>query len=259
MEGYENALNSGGYSVLDSAVYKFSGDVVKFLDPLTSNTIATGKNAFLDSFGKLVVLFDQLIEGDNVYIVFGRQFQFRLKEHLKGFLRLGKTRMEKTDLKVAHVLPTRSNDTDNIKKLYRMTINQRVGFLVLSYNLDFLKPLREMPEDFYSAMRIENNIPVQGIDFDQDMLLNIGWPEAVSFTKGCFVGQEIVGRVHNLGKPPKKLVRVAFDNVPEKVTSNGETIGNPTSVCYSPKYKKHIAFSIIPSKIEKIDNGEIIE
>ncbi len=260
LDEYYTVLEKGGFKILDKVVYKFSGDAINFLNTLTSNNITKErpKNAFVDRFGKLVVLCDQLVDGEEVYVIFDRRFEDRLREYLSNFLKLGKTRMEKTGLKVAHVI---ANDLEKekINKLYRMIIDQRIGFLVLSYNIDFLKRLKEIPEEVYNIIRIENNISVQGIDFDQEMLLNTNWEEAVSFTKGCFLGQEIIGRVHNLGKPPKKLVRILYERVPDKITLDGQEIGKISSICYSPKYKKYMAFSMIPSKTEKIDGGKIIE
>ena len=38
------------------------------------------------------------------------------------------------------------------------------------------------------------------------MLLNVADEAWVSYTKGCYLGQEIVARVHFRSKPPKKLV-----------------------------------------------------
>ncbi|MBI2147203.1 hypothetical protein HYU19_01870, partial [Candidatus Woesearchaeota archaeon] len=59
------------------------------------------------------------------------------------------------------------------------------------------------PEEF-RLFRLQNNIPLQGADFDQEMALNVG-EDFISFTKGCFVGQEVIARVKNKSKPPKKL------------------------------------------------------
>ena len=54
--------------------------------------------------------------------------------------------------------------------------------------------------------RLKHGIPVHGADYDREMLLNLNDLSYVSFEKGCFLGQEIIARVHHRGKPPKKLV-----------------------------------------------------
>ena len=60
---------------------------------------------------------------------------------------------------------------------------------------------------------------------------------AVHLEKGCYRGQETVARVHNLGRPPRRLVMLHLDGsghllpVPgAEVTADGRTIGSVTSV-----------------------------
>jgi folate-binding protein YgfZ len=51
-----------------------------------------------------------------------------------------------------------------------------------------------------------NEIPWQGVDFDEEMILCVADEERISYLKGCYLGQEVVARVHYKGRPPKKLV-----------------------------------------------------
>lgn len=61
-------------------------------------------------------------------------------------------------------------------------------------------------EEAFRRFRLENRLPVQGIDYGDEMVLNVFGDDAVSFTKGCYLGQEVLARVHYRAKPPKKLV-----------------------------------------------------
>lgn len=65
----------------------------------------------------------------------------------------------------------------------------------------------------YEARRIEFGIPRIGIDTDDRTIPNeLGVPSAaVALNKGCYRGQETVARVHNLGRPPRRLVRLHLD------------------------------------------------
>ncbi len=60
----------------------------------------------------------------------------------------------------------------------------------------------------FNIARIENGWPIYNLDFGPDSLpaetgvLN----DRVSFTKGCYLGQEIVARMHSLGHPKQQLV-----------------------------------------------------
>ena len=57
------------------------------------------------------------------------------------------------------------------------------------------------------CLRVERGRPRYGIDLDDTVIpqeadLN---PRAVSFTKGCYVGQETVARLFYRGKPNRRL------------------------------------------------------
>jgi folate-binding protein YgfZ len=66
----------------------------------------------------------------------------------------------------------------------------------------------------YNTARIEAGEAMFHIDFGPDSLpQEIGpaaFAEAVHLSKGCYLGQEIVARMHNLGHPKKLLVAVRF-------------------------------------------------
>ena len=64
-----------------------------------------------------------------------------------------------------------------------------------------------MDEDAVEALRVQHGRPRYGIDIDdttipQEAGLNA---RAVSFTKGCYVGQETVARLYYRGKPNRHL------------------------------------------------------
>ena len=60
----------------------------------------------------------------------------------------------------------------------------------------------------FEALRIARGEPRLGLDTDHRTIPNeVGWiPSAVHLDKGCYRGQETVARVHNLGRPPRRLV-----------------------------------------------------
>jgi len=62
-----------------------------------------------------------------------------------------------------------------------------------------------------NGARIERGIPWFGVDFSQENIpQETALESAVSFDKGCYLGQEVVARVHFLGKASRKLHRVTF-------------------------------------------------
>ena len=65
----------------------------------------------------------------------------------------------------------------------------------------------------YEARRIAAGVPRIGVDSDHRTIPNelglLG--PAVHLDKGCYRGQETIARVHNLGRPPRRLVRLHLD------------------------------------------------
>jgi folate-binding protein YgfZ len=84
-------------------------------------------------------------------------------------------------------------------------------------------------------LRIEAGIPEYGRDIDEtNMMLETGLLDAVSYSKGCYTGQEAVAMATYRGHVSKKLsgLRLATENLPspgDKITRDGKEIGHITS------------------------------
>ena len=65
----------------------------------------------------------------------------------------------------------------------------------------------------HEALRVEQHRPRLGFETDHRTIPHeLGWiGTAVHLQKGCYRGQETVARVHNLGKPPRRLVFLHLD------------------------------------------------
>jgi tRNA-modifying protein YgfZ len=90
----------------------------------------------------------------------------------------------------------------------------------------------------YEALRIEARRPRLGFETDHRTIPHeVGWIEsAVHLDKGCYRGQETVARVHNLGRPPRRLVFLHLDGSVETlpphcaaVEFDGRQVGFVTS------------------------------
>ncbi len=93
------------------------------------------------------------------------------------------------------------------------------------------------------ALRIEAGVPRFGVDTDHRTIPHeVGWiGSAVQLDKGCYRGQETVARVANLGRPPRRLVRLHLDGSARETLpargavlsdAAGERIGQLTSSAY---------------------------
>ena len=71
----------------------------------------------------------------------------------------------------------------------------------------------------FEALRIARGEPRLGLDTDHRTIPNeVGWiPVAVHLEKGCYRGQETVARVHNLGRPPRRLTLLHLDGTENRL------------------------------------------
>lgn len=106
--------------------------------------------------------------------------------------------------------------------------------------------------DALEVLRIEAGMPRYGVDMDEmNVVLEAVADNAVSFTKGCYIGQEIIARIHWRGHVAKKLAGLIFDAKGEakrddKVRAmDGKEIGRLTSVTFSPRLGRLIALAYI--------------
>jgi folate-binding protein YgfZ len=78
----------------------------------------------------------------------------------------------------------------------------------------------------YDALRIAAHRPRLGLDTDHRTIPHeVGWIDvAVHLDKGCYRGQETVARVHNLGRPPRRLVFLHLDGSVDRLPAHGEPI-----------------------------------
>ena len=64
----------------------------------------------------------------------------------------------------------------------------------------------------FEERRIEAGTPRYGVDMGEDRLpIEAGINDAVSFTKGCYLGQEVIARATNLGHINRRLVGLVLD------------------------------------------------
>ena len=97
----------------------------------------------------------------------------------------------------------------------------------------------------FETVRIENGIPQFGADMDETNIpLECGIESrAIVYDKGCYIGQEVINRIHSIGHVNKELrgLRLADDlkNLPargEKLFLNSKEVGCITSAVKSPTF-----------------------
>jgi folate-binding protein YgfZ len=104
-------------------------------------------------------------------------------------------------------------------------------------------------------LRVEAGWPWFGVDFDDtNLLMESLTRDHVSFTKGCYIGQEVVIRVEHQGHVNKKLcgLRVSGQVVPAggaSILSGDRKVGTVTSAVRSPALKSVIALGTVRREV----------
>jgi tRNA-modifying protein YgfZ len=104
----------------------------------------------------------------------------------------------------------------------------------------------------FTALRIEAGFPLIGIDFDEhNFPQEVGRDrEAISFTKGCYLGQETVARIDALGHVNQRLVCVRFGGrdvpaVGTVLSHASKPVGRVTSATLSPRLGAPLALAMV--------------
>lgn len=99
--------------------------------------------------------------------------------------------------------------------------------------------------------RIEAGIPLFGVDMDEShLILEADLAHAVSFTKGCYLGQEYVARLAHRGHLNRRRIglKLQADVVPQRgdeVIGGSRQVGQVTSAATSPALGCPVAFAYV--------------
>jgi folate-binding protein YgfZ len=125
--------------------------------------------------------------------------------------------------------------------------------------------------DALEILRVEAGVPRYGVDAsDANVVLEVvDEDEAVSYTKGCYAGQEIIARIHWRGHVAKRLAGLVFDADAEppadsrlRDPASGREAGRVTSSVYSPRLRARVGLALVkydflePGTELKVFDGE---
>jgi folate-binding protein YgfZ len=115
----------------------------------------------------------------------------------------------------------------------------------------------------FETARIENGIPRFGADMDETNIpLECGIESrAIVYNKGCYIGQEVINRIHSVGHVTRELraLRLATDleSLPkkgDKLFHAGKEVGYVTSAVKSPALNANIALGYVRREANQIGN-----
>lgn len=115
----------------------------------------------------------------------------------------------------------------------------------------------------FETVRIEVGVPRFGADMDETNIpLECGIESrAVTYTKGCYVGQEVINRIHSIGHVNRELRGLSLADdlsaLPargDKLFFNGKEAGHVTSAVKSPSFNANIALGYVRREANQIGN-----
>lgn len=103
----------------------------------------------------------------------------------------------------------------------------------------------------FEMLRIEAGVPRFGVELNEKVIpLEANLNDTISYTKGCYLGQEIIARLDTLGTPARLLRRLYIDaeSVPApgtKLLAEGKSVGQIERAIRSPKYGQPMALGYV--------------
>jgi folate-binding protein YgfZ len=234
-------------------------DRVRFLHGMCTNDIKklqTGQGcmaAIVNRQGKMVAEMIVLAAENALLLELDRSNLQPAIDHLSRFLVADDVKMTISDAAVLGLWGPRAQGLLGVRDLPDFNLVMREGTAVVrnrtigveGYHL--LVPAAKadeasrilghgvVPAGFaaYETLRIENGFPRWTADMDATLLpMEAGLdPIAISYQKGCYIGQEVIQRVKTYSEPPKMLVQLEVaDAAPgDRISAGGEEIGSVTS------------------------------
>jgi len=113
--------------------------------------------------------------------------------------------------------------------------------------------LPTIDDDSFTALRIEAGVPKMGVELDESTIPAAAGivDQSVSFTKGCYTGQELVARIDSRGNNvPKRLLSVVLQGdvaapADADIQVEGESVGSVTSSAHSGQIGSIIGLAYI--------------
>jgi folate-binding protein YgfZ len=132
------------------------------------------------------------------------------------------------------------------------TIFTKEGF---SSRVDEDIPIPQIGENRYELARIENGVPRKGKELTEEFNpLEANLRSLVSFTKGCYIGQEVIARIDTYKKLQKILAGVQIETtgkIPERgiLYQDNSEVGFVTSSAWSPDKRAVVALGYVKTSV----------
>jgi folate-binding protein YgfZ len=130
-----------------------------------------------------------------------------------------------------------------------------------------LEALPRLESAAQEVLRVERGVPLFGVDMTESTIpLEANLERALNYTKGCYIGQEVIARATYRGQMNKKLVGVELGEASPapraELLKEGKKVGWVTSVVRSPKLQQRIGLAyvhrdhLLPGTVLELASGD---
>ncbi len=266
-ENYQTLKQNGGFYQSKRGLIKVWGkESVQFLNGLITNDVAKLEDnsqmtaAFPNAQGRTLALVRVLKKDGAFWFETEEATREKVFNNLFRFTLAGDFFVE--DLSEKYDCISMENGKRKMENDEIIEFEKNIGFDYFVPNetsKEFISDLKsqnavEISGELYGVLRIEQGIPLYGVDVDETTIVPEIGDEAISYNKGCYIGQEIIARIHFRGHVAKRLTglilsepSVSADGLigQELKSLDGKSAGKITSATYSPKLEKNIALAFV--------------
>lgn len=273
-----DAIRTGGAGFYEHArglTAVWGKEAVQFLDGMITNdmkTLADGAQmpaAFPNAQGRLLALVRILRDGDRSLIETEEATREKVYQNLFRFTYAGDFFAEDVSAGYSYFEifgPKEDVLNQNVREKWRgaycFELPHGAAYFIPNDLADNFRQFLSdenrcvaITDDLYETLRIEAGVPRYGVDMDETTIVpELGLDESISYTKGCYIGQEIIARIHFRGHVAKRLSGLILEKNGGPVTdlagaelssADGKGAGRITSVTFSPKLDRNIALGFV--------------
>ncbi len=225
-----------------SVIHVTGNDAMNFLQGQLTQDVTSLKErwnytAQCNPQGRVIAFFIVFQWGDGFYLVMDKETSEETIAQLQKYVMRSKVAFSLKEDSVYYVASDDSASDDESLKIVKKNedtfiLEQDQGALYISLNA----PEQAISSNEWHKVNIQKLIPSltkKALGQFTPEAINLDLLGSVSFTKGCYTGQEIVARMHYLGKAKKRLFKVTLQGnleniaVADKISdSEGKTIGH---------------------------------
>lgn len=216
------------------------------------------KTVLTSDKGRIIDLITILNFDDHSILITTEKYEEKIQQHLDKYIIMDDVVIEKSNLKhsllllwgddskhivneIEQRIPSEDNflelsekeflfeDDFGFDKIIYLAEENNIASVKAKYNDDKFVDKNELAYEEYESLRISLGIAEGENEFND--LINpkeCGLEKYISYTKGCYIGQEVIARLDAQGKIPKMMVRVKTVQTiakGDKIFSDGKEVG----------------------------------